>query len=303
VAHTSCYSPSAHDASRKLVPANTPNTRSVTAVEGNRGRKLCRIFVSSALAIGSPHSPAHHRMSAAAEPPQAESAYEQAEKARLRKQAPREQSDGGSASATLAQRLLQGWAMLSATCPEQGCHNPLMRDRSGKEQCVTCGAGGAAASSTPRHQPAAAAEVAAAAAASAAVPVQAAGDFAGEMETEDEDDQAMLDGGAGRVYAERRMEELLAASAAGPAAEGKMARAATSDAEDAAAVDRSRVRSQALDTLYRALDLSQRRLRACSSSPSSSPESFDVNESLRQADLVARLAVAARAVLDLPSGS
>ena len=147
--------------------------------------------------------------------------------------------------------------------------------------------------------------------------MQATGDFAGEMETEDEDDQAMLDGGAGRMYAERRIEELLAASTAvagggaggGPAPSGKTARAVDSGAEGAAAaVDRSRVRNQALDTLYRALDLSQRRLRACSSSPSSSSsssavESVDVDESLRQADLIARLAVATRAVLDLPGGS
>ena len=146
--------------------------------------------------------------------------------------------------------------------------------------------------------------------------MQATGDFAGEMETEDEDDQAMLDGGAGRMYAERRIEELLAASTAVagggaggvPAPSGKTARAVDSGAEGAAAaVDRSRVRNQALDTLYRALDLSQRRLRACSSSPSSSSssavESVDVDESLRQADLIARLAVATRAVLDLPGGS
>ena len=257
---------------------------------------------------------------------QAESEYELAEKARLRKQAARERSDGGGsgggASATLAQRLLQGWAMLSATCPELGCHSPLMRDRDGKEQCVTCSGGGGetSASSTQRHQTAVAAPAAAPAAggggtaqASAAIPVQATGDFAGEMETEDEDDQAMLDGGAGRMYAERRIEELLAASTAvagggaggGPAPSGKTARAVDSGPEGAAAaVDRSRVRNQALDTLYRALDLSQRRLRACSSSPSSSAvESVDVDESLRQADLIARLAVATRAVLDLPGGS
>lgn len=253
---------------------------------------------------------------------QAESEYELAEKARLRKQAARERSDGGGsgggASATLAQRLLQGWAMLSATCPELGCHSPLMRDRDGKEQCVTCsGGGGETSASSPRHQAAAAAAAGGrggrTAQASAAIPVQATGDFAGEMETEDEDDQAMLDGGAGRMYAERRIEELLAASTAvagggaggGPAPSGKTARAVDSGAEGAAAsVDRSRVRNQALDTLYRALDLSQRRLRACSSSPSSSAvESVDVDESLRQADLIARLAVATRAVLDLPGGS
>lgn len=218
------------------------------------------------------------------------SEYELAEKARLRKQAAREQSSGGgAASATLAQRLLQGWAMLSTTCPEAGCHNPLMRDRNGKEQCVSCSSTKATAPSTPRQEPAAGA-------AAATVPVQAAGDFAGEMETEDEEDQALLDDGAGRVYAERRMKELLAVSAGGAAA-GK-GRVVKSDVEGDTAVDRLRIQSQTLDTLYRALELAQQRLRACSSSPGS----FDVDESMRQADLIAKLAVATRAVSELPSG-
>lgn len=222
--------------------------------------------------------------------PQVESEYELAEKARLRKQAAREKSSGGgAASATLAQRLLQGWAMLSTTCPEAGCHNPLMRDRNGKEQCVSCSGAKAAAPSTPRQ------EVAAGAAA-ATVPAQAAGDFAGEMETEDEEDQALLDDGAGRMYAERRMEELLSVSAGGAAA--GTGRAVKSDAEGGA-VDRSRIQSQALDTLYRALDSAQQRLRACSSSVGV----LDIDESVRQADLIAKLAVATRAVSELPSGS
>lgn len=226
-----------------------------------------------------------------------ESEYELAEKARLRKQAAREQSSsGGTASATLAQRLLQGWAMLSTTCPEPDCHNPLMRDRSGKEQCVSCGSGGkATAASTPRQEAAAGA----AAATAARVPVQAAGDFAGEMETEeDEENQALLDDGAGRMYAERRMEELLASSAGGAA--GGPERAGKSDVEgDGDVVDRLRIQRQALDALYRALDLSQQRLRVCSSSLGS----VDVDESVRQADLIAKLAVATRAVLEMPSGS
>lgn len=221
-----------------------------------------------------------------------ESEYELAEKARLRKQAAREQSSGGgTASATLAQRLLQGWAMLSTTCPEPGCHNPLMRDRSGKEQCVSCSSGKAAASSAPRT-----AAEAGAAAAAATVPVQAAGDFAGEMETEGDEDQALLDDGAERMYAERRMEELLACSAGGAAAGAE--RAVKSDVEGGN-VDRLCIQSQALDTLYRALDLSQQRLRMCSSSLGS----VDVDESMRQADLIAKLAVATRAVSELPSGS
>lgn len=220
-----------------------------------------------------------------------ESEYELAEKARLRKQAAREQSSGGDvASATLAQRLLQGWAMLSTTCPEAGCHNPLMRDRNGKEQCVSCSSASvkptAAAASTVSHN-----------AAAATAPVQAAGDRAGEMETEDEEDQALIDDGAGRMYAERRMEELLAASTGGAATGTGLA--VNSEAGGDAAVNRLRVQSQALDNLYRALDVAQQRLRACSSSFGS----LDVDESMRQADLIAKLAAATRAVSELPSGS
>lgn len=213
---------------------------------------------------------------------QAESEYELVERARLRKQA-REQSKGSTASETLAERLLQGWAMLSATCPAPGCHSPLMRDRSGKEQCVNCGSSSSdrTAVATPRQSEAAAAN---------AVPVQAAGDFAGEMETEDEEDQALVDDATGRMYSERRMAELLAVPAA--ATEGT-ARAVDLEEAEGAAIDRLRVKDQTVDTLYRALDLSRQRLRVCSSS--------DVDESMRQADLIAKLAVATRAVLNLPS--
>ena len=231
---------------------------------------------------------------------QVESDYELAEKARLRKQAARELSSGGgdgAASATLAQRLLQGWAMLSTICPVAGCHNPLMRDRSGIEQCVSCS--GASASVSVKATAAVAADAAPRhVAAAATVPVQAAGDCAGEMETEDEEDQALLDDGAGRMYAKRRMEALLAASAssAGGATPGT-GRAVRSGAERDAAVDRVRVQSQALDTLYRALDSAQQQLRVCSSSLGP----FDVNESMRQADLIAKLAKATRAVSELPT--
>lgn len=226
-----------------------------------------------------------------------QSEYELAEKARLRKQAAREQSSGGgTASATLAQRLLEGWAMLSTICPESGCHSPLMRNRNGKEQCVTCSSG--IATTTPAPRQGAAAGVAAAGAAAATVPVQAAGDFAGEMDTEDDEDQALLDDGVGRMYAERRMEELLAFSAGG-AATGTERAVNVKSGVEGDAVDRSRIQNQALDALHRALDRSQQRLRACSSSLGS----VDVDESMRQADLIAKLAVAARALMDLPGGS
>ncbi|CBJ27820.1 conserved unknown protein [Ectocarpus siliculosus] len=231
--------------------------------------------------------------SAKTKTPEVESEYEVAERARLRKQAAREQSRDGVSSATLAQRLLQGWAMLSTTCPAPECHNPLMRDRTGREQCVSCSRGSAPAAAGRQG-------TAAAGAAAATAPVQAAGDFAGEKETEndEEEDEAMLGDGAGRIYTERRMAEILAAPAAA-AAPAETSRATTVRA-DGIPLDPSRVKDQALDTLYRALDLSQQRLRAgFSQSPLES--SVDVDESMRQADLIAKLAVAARAVLDLPS--
>ncbi|CAN0184345.1 unnamed protein product [Ectocarpus fasciculatus] len=227
-----------------------------------------------------------------AKPPQVESEYEVAERARLRKQAAREQSSDGAASASLAQRLLQGWAMLSTTCPAPECHNPLMRDRAGREQCVSCSRGAApAASATAAERQGTAA--------AAAAPVQAAGDFAGEKEMEeDEEDEAMLGDGAGEMYTERRMAEILAAPAAAAVPPAGTPPATTVRA-DGVPLDPSRVKGQALETLYRALDLSQQRLRAGFSSPLVS--SVDVDESMRQADLIAKLAVAARAVLDLPS--
>lgn len=172
--------------------------------------------------------------------------------------------------------------MLNATCPAPGCHSPLMRDRSGKEQCVNCSSSDTTGTATPRQENAAAAD---------AAPMQAAGDVAGEMETDDEEDEAMLDDAAGRTYSERRTAELLTASSA--ATEGT-ALAVNSD-EVEGAIDRLRVKNEAVDTLYRALDLSQQRLRRCSSA--------DVEESMRQADLVAKLAVATRAVLNLPSNA
>ncbi|CAB1116663.1 unnamed protein product [Ectocarpus sp. CCAP 1310/34] len=237
--------------------------------------------------------------SAKTKTPEVESEYEVAERARLRKQAAREQSSDGVSSATLAQRLLQGWAMLSTTCPVPECHNPLMRDRTGREQCVSCRRGSAPAAAWKQG-------TAAAVAAAAAVPVQAAGDFAGEKETEndDEEDEAMMGDGVERIYSERRMAEVLAAPAASTLPAAAAAPAETSRATtvraDGIPLDPSRVKDQALDTLYRALDLSQQRLRA-GFSPSPLESSVGVDESMRQADLIAKLAVAARAVLDLPS--
>ncbi|CAM9368277.1 unnamed protein product [Scytosiphon promiscuus] len=240
---------------------------------------------------------------------QAESEYEIAEKARLRKQAAREQrrDAGGGASSTLAQRLLQGWAMLSATCPERGCNNPLMRDRNGMEQCVTCGSsssggggggGGGSKSKAPDtravDQSGAPEPGAPEPGAPPAVPLQAAGDFAGEMEPEDVKEEALLEDEAERRYVERRMAELLARTTAGVAQ-------TVDPGAESSAIDPRRVKEQLLDTLYKALDVSQQRLRACSCSSLSSVASADVEKGMREADLIAKLAIAARAVLNLPS--
>lgn len=183
---------------------------------------------------------------------QVESEYETAEKARLRKQAARERSGGAlSPSAGLAERLLQGWTMLSTACPNPGCHNPLMRDKTGAEICVTCG--------TPAN-----------AKSGSKAAIQAEDDL---MEEEDEDNREMLDGFAtGQAYTERRRAELSAESA----------------------VDPVRIKAMALDALYRAIDVSQQRLRSCTGTASVNAE-----ESARQADLITKFAIAARALGDL----
>lgn len=202
------------------------------------------------------------------------SEYELAEKARLRKQAAREQSSGDlSSSTSLAELLLQGWAMLSTICPKPNCHNPLMRDRKGSEVCVSCDAVGSR--SMPEE-----------------ATMQPAGDLLGEALTEgaheDEDDDAMLDQDAGRLYAQQRMSEMVS-NAGARALGGGVGPTET-------VVDHARVKREALDTLYRALDASQRRLRHCSC------VSGGVDESAREADLIVKLALATQAVFNLPTG-
>lgn len=198
-----------------------------------------------------------------------------AERARLRKQAAREQSSGAlSASAGLAERLLQGWTMLSAACPEAHCHSPLMRDRQGKEMCVSCSA------APPRKDP----EVPAV--------VQAAGEMG--MEEEDhENDRALRDDDVEGRYLEKRRAELFFNARAAP----DIGTSAGVVLGSQSAIDHPRVKQEALDTLYKALDVSQQRLRVCCGG------SVGVDESARQADLIAKLAMAARAVFDLPAGS
>lgn len=203
-----------------------------------------------------------------------ESEYELAERARLRKQAARDRNDSRlTASAGLAERLLQGWAMLSKACPRPGCHSPLMRDKNGTEVCIAC------SESDPESD-------------DVQYRVQTAGDVMGEKITkeETEEDRDMVNGEAGRHYANLRMAELT-----NNRTMGNIALASATGGQDA--VSYGCVKMRTLDTLYRALDVSQQRLSVCAERIP-----VDVDESGRQADLIAKLAFAARAVCDLPTG-
>lgn len=203
-----------------------------------------------------------------------ESEYELAERAKLRKQAARDRNDSRlMASAGLAEHLLQGWAMLSKACPRPGCHSPLMRDKNGTEVCIACSKPDPECEDDQSR-------------------VQTAGDVMGEKFTEEEaeEDRDMVDDGVGREYANLRMAEL-----AYNRAIGRTVSASATDGQDA--VYYGCVKERTLDTLYRALDVSQQRLSVCGERIP-----VDVDESGRQADLIAKLAFAARAVFDLPTG-
>lgn len=205
---------------------------------------------------------------------QGENEYESAERTRLRKQAMR-QRNGGSvgASASLAERLLQGWAMLSTACPTAGCHNPLMRDRTGTILCVSCGEATAAPgkSPAPGESPA---------------PVERKG---GSMDDEKEDRGMVDDSTAKRIYARHRLNER---GDYVPA--DSTAVAIAKSVSETSTLDRARITTQTLDTLYRALEASQQRLDSCTRAAP-----VDVHESARQADLIAKLAHAAKALNDL----
>lgn len=122
--------------------------------------------------------------------------------------------------------------------------------------------------------------------------MQAAGDVMGEKvaEEETEEDREMVDDGAGREYANQRMAELT-----NNRTMASTALASATGGQDA--THYSSIKKRALDSLYRALDVSQQRLSACAESMP-----VDVDESGRQADLIAKLAFAARALCDLPTG-
>lgn len=211
---------------------------------------------------------------------QVDGEYEMAERARLRKQAVREQqSDPLSASTGLAKRLLQGWTMLSAVCPTSGCNSPLMRDRSGAVSCVNC-----SGSPDAKHE---ASETAG----------QALGDIMQQEDEEDADgdDELLDDVDAERMYAEYRMEGLPACRQA-PGTLVTAAGVGEWERENIAADEQSRIKAQALDTLFRAIDASQQRLRSCTEEGGCK---VGVEESARQADLIRKLALAARALGDL----
>lgn len=166
--------------------------------------------------------------------------------------------------------------MLNSICPEDGCNSPLMRDTTGTEMCVSC-----PASASPGNE-------------TRVVPVQAAGDRLGETsmedkEEEDEEEDRMLDDDAGRLYAQQRMAEFSSPATASTSGRTKLGGGNVASHE--------LVKKEALDTLYRALDVSQRRLREFCS------DTIEIEESTRHAELITRIAVAARAVSDLPIDS
>ncbi|TYZ60925.1 hypothetical protein PybrP1_004328 [[Pythium] brassicae (nom. inval.)] len=42
------------------------------------------------------------------------------------------------ASARLGEKMLQGWTLLGATCPMDGCFTPFVRNKQGQMYCVSC---------------------------------------------------------------------------------------------------------------------------------------------------------------------
>ncbi|KAJ2351984.1 hypothetical protein GGF43_003872 [Coemansia sp. RSA 2618] len=52
----------------------------------------------------------------------------------------RRREQGDLASERIGQRLLQGWAMIDKSCPNDACYNvPLVQDREKVQECVVCG--------------------------------------------------------------------------------------------------------------------------------------------------------------------
>lgn len=207
-------------------------------------------------------------------PCQVESEYEMAERVRLRKQAAREQdNDRTGASAGLGERLLQGWAMLSTPCPTRGCNSPLMRDRNGSVSCVSC-------SNTATNKSEA---------------VQAAEEVVeDDQKGEADGDREMLDDDGVRIYTKRRVAELTMSRAAGTARRAAMVKVGAGGTAEV--VEHARITANALDTVYKAIDMSERRLRCCTGE---GVMAVDVEESSQQAELLAKLAIAARALGDL----
>lgn len=100
-----------------------------------------------------------------------------------------------------------------------------------------------------------------------------------------------------RIYTKRRIEELTGSGfRAARDTVGNVATAAGVGGEDGTTTEHARIRARALDTVYRAIDLSERRLRSCTAE---SATSVELEESSRQADLLVKLATAAQALGDL----
>lgn len=211
---------------------------------------------------------------------QVESEYEAAERSRLRKVAAREESQPSAGqSASLADRLLQGWVMLSRGCPSSGCHNPLMRDPRGLVSCVSCGPVTTREGTEPPLP-------------GATKAVDMLGHVGQQEDKEDaEASSRHSDPGEKHLYANHRT----AGCAGSVEAPDSTPIVAVNSPGTISTLDRRRIKGKVLDSLFRALEVSQERLDSCTRA------SFvDVQESGQQADLITKLAQAARALADVP---
>lgn len=209
--------------------------------------------------------------------------YEAVEKRSSPKLATREHRDDGpfSSSASLADRLLQGWTMLSKTCPTPHCHTPLMRDHTGSELCVTCGpvtvgegahlAPGVTRGRALHHEE------------------------KGQVGVPDEVNAAPTFDAHHR-FAEQNTGDTGHALASVAVPTSPKSLKSLKSLESLKSLDHARVKSKALDALYNALDVSRQRLETCMGATS-----MNVEEGARVADLMTKLAHAAKALSDLSS--
>lgn len=161
--------------------------------------------------------------------------------------------------------------MLSTPCPTRGCNSPLMRDKKGSVSCVSC-------KNTAADKLKAS---------------QTADEVMENDETGEADrDREMLDDDSVRMYSKRRVAELTVSRVATDTVRGA-AVVEVGARGTGEVVEHARIKANALDTVYKAIDMSERRLRCCTGE---GVTAIDVDESSRQAELLTKLAMAAQAL-------